>query len=174
MKITRNICGTNVEIELTMTEALGAYDEMRKYNVREMLNERLMLETDIEGVIPKELFDKLVKEVMSEQDALDENMGSNVFPAMEAVIRKNADALGKYKKEPYKLFEIEYVQTRKQIWSIRARNHEEADLIFHIWRDNHLDRYDADIADGDVEDTCGYLKEVAGNPDTAEIQSVDL
>ena len=172
MKITREILDTDVEIELTISEIMDCFDEMRLYNTKCMVENHL--EDQGYNDVPFELIQKLAKDVVEEKEAFDTNMGSNIFPAMDAVISKNAEELEKYKAEPYKLFEIEYVQTRKRTWTIRARKREEADLIFHIWRDNHMDRYDDDIADGDVEDTCGYLKEVEGNPDTAEIQSIDL
>lgn len=172
MKITREILGTDVEIELTLSEMLNCREMMDLYDTFDMFGTHLFENGYVD--VPSEIIERLSKDVVEEKDAFDANMGSNIFPAMEAVIRKNADELGKYKKDPYKLFEIEYIQTRKRTWTIRARNREEADLIFHIWRDNHMDRYDDDIADGDIDDTCGYLKEVPGNPDTAEIQSIDL
>lgn len=168
MKITRNICGTDVEIELTMSELCEAFDEVRRYNTYEMLNERLMQEEGIKDEIPDELFEQMVKEVMEEQEGFDEHMGSNIFPAMNAVIEKHKDELKK--EEPWGLFEIECTQTRKVAWTIRAKSDDDAERIFEEWREHHIREYDDAFADADVDDEeidSAYACE--GNPEYADI-----
>lgn len=168
MKITRNICGTDVEIELTMSELSEAFDEVRRYNTYEMLNERLMQEEGIKDEIPDELFEQMVKEVMEEQEGFDEHMGSNIFPAMNAVIEKHKDELKK--EEPWGLFEIECTQVRKRTWTVRAKNAEDADHIFEEWRNHHTYEYDSEMADADIdEDNIDSAYACEGNPEYADI-----
>lgn len=168
MQIKRNILGTDVVIDLTEGEILDAHYEAERYNTREMLNERLMQEENIIDEIPAELFGKMVDEVMQEKDAMDENMGSNIFPAMTAVIEKHKDELKK--EEPWGLFEIECTQTRKVAWTIRAKSDDDAERIFEEWREHHIREYDDAFADADVDDEeidSAYACE--GNPEYADI-----
>lgn len=168
MQIKRNILGTDVVIDLTDGEILDAHYEAERYNTQEMLNERLMQEENIIDEIPPELFRQMVKEVMDEKQAMDNNMGDNMFPAMNAVIEKHKDELRK--EEPWGLFEIECTQTRKVTWTIRAKSDDDAERIFEEWREHHLREYDDAFADADVYDEeidSAYACE--GNPEYADI-----
>lgn len=168
MQIKRNILGTDVVIDLTEGEILDAHYEAERYNAREMLSERLMQEENIIDDIPAELFGKMVDEVMKEKDALDEKMGSNIFPAMSAVIEKHRDELKK--EDPWKLFDIVYEQTKRHTFSVKAKNEEDAERIFNQWKDNHTYEFDDDMADEDVyDDEILYTEESTGNPDYADI-----
>lgn len=168
MQIKRLVFGQEVTIDLTEGEILDAYYEAQRYNVREMLNERLMQETDIIKEIPAELFGKMVTEVMEEVEAMDEHMGSNIFPAMNAVIEKHKEELKP--EEPFGLFEIECTQTRKKKWTVRAKNADDADRIFAEWREHHIREYDEEMADAELDDDdidTAYACE--GNPEYADI-----
>lgn len=168
MQIKRNILGTEVVIDLTDGEILDAHYEAERYNAREMLSERLMQEENIIDDIPAELFGKMVDEVMKEKDALDGNMGSNIFPAMSAVIEKHRDELKK--EDPWKLFDIVYEQTKRHTFSVKAKNEEDAERRFNQWKDNHTYEFDDDMADEDVyDDEILYTEESTGNPDYADI-----
>lgn len=168
MQIKRNILGTDVVIDLTEGEILDAHYEAERYNTQEMLNERLMQEENIIDEIPPELFRQMVDEVMQEKDAMDSNMGSNIFPAMNAVIEKHKDELKK--EEPWGLFEIECTQTRKVAWTIRAKSDDDAERIFEEWREHHILEYDMAFEDAEVSDDeidSAYACE--GNPEYADI-----
>ena len=168
MQIKRNILGTDVVIDLTDGEILDAHYEAERYNTQEMLSERLMQEENIIDEIPPELFRQMVVEVMIEKDTMDSNMGSNIFPAMNAVIEKHKDELKK--EEPWGLFEIECTQTRKVTWTIRAKSDDDAERIFKEWREHHIREYDDAFADADVDDEeidSAYACE--GNPEYADI-----
>lgn len=167
MQIKRNILGTDVVIDLTDGEILDAHYEAERYNTREMLNVRLMQEENIIDEIPAELFGKMVDEVMQEKDAMDENMGSNIFPAMNAVIEKHKDELKK--EEPWGLFEIECTQTRRRTFSVRAKSADDADRVFSEWRDRHISDYDNEMSDADAEDEIDSAYACEGNPEYAEI-----
>jgi hypothetical protein len=168
MQIKRNILGTDVVIDLTEGEILDAHYEVERYNTQEMLNERLMQEENIIDEIPPELLRQMVKEVMIEKDTMDSNMGSNIFPAMNAVIEKHKDELKK--EEPWGLFEIECTQTRKVTWTIRAKSDDDAERIFEEWREHHIREYDMAFEDAEVSDEeidSAYACE--GNPEYADI-----
>ena len=168
MQIKRNILGTEVTIDLTEGEILDAHYEAERYNTQEMLNERLMQEENIIDEIPPELFRQMVEEVMIEKDTMDSNMGSNIFPAMNAVIEKHKDELKK--EEPWGLFEIECTQTKKVKFTVRAKNDDDADIIFAEWREHHIREYDDAFADAEVDDEeidSAYACE--GDPDYADI-----
>ena len=168
MQIKRNILGTDVVIDLTDGEILDAHYEAERYNTQEMLSERLMQEENIIDEIPPELFRQMVEEVMIEKDTMDSNMGSNIFPAMNAVIEKHKDELKK--EEPWGLFEIECTQTRKVAWTIRAKSDDDAERIFKEWREHHIREYDMAFEDAEVSDDeidSAYACE--GNPEYADI-----
>lgn len=168
MQIKRNILGTDVVIDLTDGEILDAHYEAERYNTQEMLNERLMQEENIIDEIPPELFRQMVKEVMDEKQAMDNNMGDNMFPAMNAVIEKHKDELKK--EEPWGLFEIECTQTRKVAWTIRAKSDDDAERIFEEWREHHIREYDDAFADADVdEEEIDSAYACEGNPEYADI-----
>ena len=171
MQIKRNILGTEVTIDLTEGEILDAHYEAERYNARETLNERLMQEEGINKEIPAELFRQLVKEVMDEKSAMDNNMGDNLIPAINAVIEKHQEELNKYKEEEWKLFEIECKQIKKKTYTIRAKNDEDAEKIFAEWREHHIVQYDNDMMDMDPDDDeIGSPYECEdGNPDYADI-----
>ena len=168
MQIKRNILGTDVLIDLTDGEILDAHYEAERYNTQEMLNERLMQEENIIDEIPDELFKQMVKETMDELASLNEHMGSNIFPAMDAVIARHKDELRK--EEPWGLFEIECTQTKKVKFTVRAKNDDDADIIFAEWREHHIREYDDAFADAEVDDEeidTAYACE--GDPDYADI-----
>ena len=168
MQIKRNILGTDVTIDLTEGEILDAAYEADRYDTRELLNERLMQEENIIDDIPAELFGKMVDEVMKEKEVMDSNMGSNIFPAMDAVIAKHKDELRK--EEPWGLFEIECTQTRKVTWTIRAKSDDDAERIFTEWREHHTREYDDAFIDAEIDDDnidSAYACE--GNPEYADI-----
>ena len=168
MQIKRMILGTEITIDLTDGEILDAHYEAERYNAREMLNEHLMQEDWIVDEIPAKLFGKMVDEVMQEKESMDNNMGDNIFPAMNAVIEKHKDELRK--EEPWGLFEIECTQTRKVTWTIRAKSDDDAERIFEEWREHHIREYDDAFADAEVDDEeidSAYACE--GNPDYADI-----
>lgn len=169
MQIKRNILGTDVVIDLTEGEILDAHYEAERYNAQEMLTERLTQEENIIDDIPAELFSKMVDEVMKEKEAMDSNMGSNIFPAMNAVIEKHRDELKK--EEPWKLFAVVYEQTKRHTFSVKAKNEEDAERIFNQWKDDHIYEFDNDMADEDVyDDEILYTEESTGNPDYADIR----
>ena len=173
MQIKRNFLGNEVVIDLTEGEILDAHYEAERYNAREMLNERLMQEENIIDEIPAELFGKMVDEVMQEKEAIDSNMGSNIFPAMEAVIEKHRDELKK--EEPWELFEIEVTQTRVARWTIRAKSAEHADQIFEPWREKNTREYDDTLADSDIDDDdIGSAYACEGDPNYADINGEEV
>ena len=178
MQIKRNILGTDVVIDLTEGEILDAHYEAERYNTREMLNERLMQEENIIDEIPAELFGKMVDEVMQEKDAMDENMGSNIFPAMNAVIEKHKDELKK--EEQYKVFSKEVTLTMTHEYTIKAKNKEDAERIFNAWSESRhgTDQMLCDLTedvqyDGDWD--YGYCYEDNQcDPDNADISEEDI
>lgn len=168
MKIIRNICGTDVEIELTLSEMVDAHYEVTKYDTEMLFNDRLMQEHI--GKLPTDVFNTLVKEVMDECDTMDENMGSNIFPAMNAVIEKNAGLLAQYKDEPYLLYRMEGEYKKHIEYSVRAKNPEDASRIFFDWIENHTGQFDYDLndIDGDIDWDEPYV--CKGNPEHADIK----
>lgn len=136
MQIKRNILGMDVVIDLTEGEILDAHYEAERYNTREMLNERLMQEENIIDKIPPELFRQMVDEVMQEMDAMDENMGGNIFPAMNAVIEKHKDEL---KKEDMKNFKVTITETYKASFLVEAETAEEAQRLFWEKKDTDME-----------------------------------
>ena len=172
MQIKRNILGTEVVIDLTDGEILDAHYEAERYNAREMLNERLMQEENIIDDIPAELFGKMVDEVMQEKDAMDSNMGSNIFPAMEAVIEKHRDELKK--EEPWELFEIECRRITTKRFTVRAKDAEHADKIFSKWRERNIREYDDEMIDADVEDEIESACACEGDPEYADINGEEV
>jgi len=180
MQIKRNILGTDVVIDLTDGEILDAHYEAERYNTREMLNERLMQEENIIDEIPAELFGKMVDEVMQEKDAMDENMGSNIFPAMNAVIEKHKDELKK--EEPYKVFSKEVTLTMTHEYTIKAKNKEDADRIFDAWSESRhgINQMMCDLTEdvqyhGDWDYGRAYEEDASVcDPDNAEISEEDI
>lgn len=171
MQIKRNILGTEVTIDLTDGEILDAHYEAERYNTREMMNARLMQEENIIDEIPPELFGKMVDEVMKEKEAMDANMGSNIFPAMNAVIEKHKDELKPYKEEPWGLFEIEVKQTKSHTWTVKAKSAEDADRIFAEWREHNTEIFDYEMSDSEVDDDdVDSAVACEGNPDYADIE----
>ena len=92
-KIKRNVFGTEVEIELTLGEMNDCYDEIRKYNMREILNE--LLACDGYANVPKEIMESMVEDAVEEQD----ESGDNVFTSIDTVFERRKDELQKYKQE---------------------------------------------------------------------------
>lgn len=92
-KIKRNVCGTEIEIELTLGEMNDCYDEIRKYNMREILNE--LLACDGFANVPKEIMESMVEDAVEEQD----ESGDNVFTSIDTVFERRKDELQKYKQE---------------------------------------------------------------------------
>lgn len=180
MQIKRNILGTDVVIDLTDGEILDAHYEAERYNTREMLNERLMQEENIIDEIPPELFRQMVKEVMDEKQAMDNNMGSNIFPAMNAVIEKHKDELKK--EEPYKVFSKEVTLTMTHEYTIRAKNKEDAERIFEAWSESRhgIDQMISDLTDdaqyeGDWDYGSVYEEDASVcDPDNADISEEDI
>lgn len=178
MQIKRNILGTDVVIDLTEGEILDAHYEAERYNTQEMLNERLMQEENIIDEIPPELFRQMVKEVMDEKQAMDDNMGDNMFPAMNAVIEKHKDELKK--EDPYKVFSKEVTLTLTHEYTIKAKNKEDAERIFEAWseRRHGIDQMISDFTedvqyDGDWDYGCCYEDNMC-DPDNAEISEEDI
>ena len=92
-KIKRNICGTEVEIELTLGEMNDCYDEIRKYNMREILNE--LLACDGYANIPNKIMESMVQDAIEEQD----ESGDNVFTAIDKEYERRKGELQKYKQD---------------------------------------------------------------------------
>ncbi len=92
-KIKRNICGTEVEIELTLGEMNDCYDEIRKYNMREILNELLVC--DGYANVPMEIMESMVQDAIEEQD----ESGNSVFNAIDTVYERRKGELQKYKQD---------------------------------------------------------------------------
>ena len=180
MQIKRNILGTDVVIDLTDGEILDAHYEAERYNTREMLNERLMQEENIIDDIPAELFGKMVDEVMQEKNTMDSNMGSNIFPAMNAVIEKHKDELKK--EEPYKVFSKEVTLTMTHEYTIKAKNEEDAERIFEAWLESKhgMNQMLCDLTEnvkdeGDFDCGCAYEEDASVcDPDNAEISEEDV
>ena len=169
MQIKRMVFGQEVMIDLTDGEILDAKYEADRYNARELLNERLMQEENIKDELPADLFGRMVDAVVREKDAMDNNMGDNLSPAVNAVIEKYAEELKPYKEEPWGLFEIECKQTRTKTWTIRAKNADDADRIFAEWRENHTREYDEEMADAELDDDIDTAYACEGNPEYADI-----
>lgn len=92
-KIKRNVCGTEIEIELTLGEMNDCYDEIRKYNMREILNE--LLACDGFANVPKEIMESMVEDAVEEQD----ESGDSVFTSIDTVFQKRKGELQKYKQD---------------------------------------------------------------------------
>ena len=180
MQIKRNILGTDVVIDLTDGELLDAHYEAERYNTREMLNERLLQEENIIDEIPPELFRQMVKEVMDEKQAMDNNMGDNMFPAMNAVIEKHKDELKK--EEPYKVFSKEVTLMLTHEYTIKAKYKEDAERIFEAWSESRhgMDQMLCDLTEdvqynSDWDYGFAYEEDASVcDPDNADISEEDV
>ena len=168
MKIKREILGQTIEIELTAIEVGDAYEEARKSQIRETLNDRLSL--DRYHDIPAEVFEKLVHEANEEWYGIDADTVSNIYPAVCAVIERNEEFLAQYKDKPYKLFEFEGYYHKCIRYTVKAKSEEDAERIFSRWRDYNTHQLDNDIADIDGEIDWNFPEECEGNPDYADIE----
>ena len=168
MKIKREILGQTIEIELTLTEVADAYEEARKSQIRDMLNDQLSL--NLYHDIPEETFEKLVDECNEEWYEIDADLGYNIYPAVKAVIEKNKGSLSRYKDEPYKMYEIEGYYHKSITYTVKAKSEEDAERIFGQWKERNIEQLDMDIADIDGELDWNFPEECDGNPDYADIE----
>lgn len=174
MKISREIIisGQNIpfEFELTGIELDRAYNEAQflydKNEVTTYLEENGEYKRWAE--IPDEKIAELAIAFRRHVEGLDETMGNNHIPALEAMVADHKAELEEY-KENYKLFEITATQTRSFTWSIKAKDAKEAERIFADWRERNTCEYDDCLAEYIDDDEIGDAEEVEGNPDYADI-----
>ena len=178
MKITREIMGQMIEIDLTEEEMAKIAEEVQTNEDRIYVNAWLTVNGyENADEIPKSLMAELVERYQLERKGLDEGMGTNQIPAVEAAVQYFAEELAEY-KEKWKVFTKKVTLTLTREYTIRARNQEESDRIFDRWSENHSRQMADDLTEnaeymGEYDYGSSYEDECA-DPDDAEISEEDV
>ena len=167
MKISREFIingeSQNVEYELTGIELERCYNEYVELHDRnEVLHQLRDLEyEDIEN-IPEDIIADLASQVREKMEEYRDD-------AILSVIRQNGEILEKY-KEAWKSYDIEYEQTRRHIFSVKAKRREEAEELFCKWKERNRREFDDTMNDEDEYDGCiCSTDETSDDPDYADI-----
>ena len=172
MKITRNVMGHEIEIELTADEILKAATEYEYHDDESRIVEALREYEDINyevDDIPYELLCQMGTVFRQKMNAIAEDKRGDMI---DSTISEFEGRLADYAQKD-KAFSKRVTMTVSVEYTIRAQDEEEAEEIFERWSENHADRIYNDACDAaryDAEWDYDFIEEEPDfDPENADI-----